>query len=92
MGTFPSSVFESFRVRAMPRPGLPWRLRLLMAFATLLGLIVFLLLLPVVLFCGLLVAAWIGYVRLRLWLAGLRGGTPIDDDGRENVRVLVRDA
>lgn len=96
MGQFPASAFESFRVRVGGGTVPAWKVRLVMALASIVGLVVFVLLLPLILFVVILVAAWIAVMRLRLWLAGGRGGSPeVDaaaDDGRENVRVLVRDA
>jgi len=92
MGQFPASAFESFRVRMTGGTVPTWKIRLVMALASLVGLVVFLLLLPLVLFVVLLVAVWVLVMRVRLWAAGLRGRSAADESGRENVRVLVRDA
>jgi len=95
MGTFPSGMFESVQAGAVPQRIPVWKLRVVMAVASLLGLVIFLLLLPLMLFALLLVIVGIGIIRLRLWIAGFRGrgGAGVEaQDGRENVRVLVRDA
>lgn len=92
MGGIPGSMFESFRVRIAQQQVPAWKVRLIGAIASVIGLVVFLLLLPLILFGLLLLGAWIAYVRLRLWLAGARGGEARVEDGRENVRVLARDA
>jgi hypothetical protein len=84
------SVFEAYRTRVAVA-GVPrWKVRLAVAALTLVGMLVLLLLLPLILVAGLLAALWIGYVRFRLWAMSRRG--PSDGEGRENVRVLVRDA
>lgn len=95
MGQFPANAFESFRVRVSSSAVPAWKVRLVMALATLVGVVVFLLLLPLLIFVAILVVVWLAAVRLRMWLAG-RGGQRdggIDDgEGRENVRIIVRDA
>lgn len=92
MGSFPDNIFESFRVRVTQQTVPAWKVRLLMAAAMLIGVVVVLLLLPLILFGLLLIAAWVAMVRLRLWVSGLGGRAAADDAGRENVRVLARDA
>ena len=92
MGSLPGTIFESFRVGVTQQTVPAWKVRLVMALASLVGVVVVLLLLPLILFALLLIVAWVAVVRLRLWMSGL--GRPVvpDDDGRENVRVLARDA
>lgn len=92
MGSNPQNVFESFRVRVSQHAVPAWKVRLLTLVAGLIGLVVFLLLLPLILFAAVLIALWLVYVRVRLWAAGRGRGHAPDEDGRENVRVLVRDA
>lgn len=92
MGQFPASAFESFRVRVSSSTVPAWKVRLVMALAGVVGVVVLVLLLPLLIFLGILAAVWLAAVRLRLWLAGRRGGIAPDDAGRENVRIIVRDA
>ncbi len=92
MGPIPGSIFETVRVRAAAFQAPTWRLRLLMALASLLGLVVFLLLLPLILFAVVVFTVGLIAMRVRRWAMGLRRGIGPDDEGRRNVRVLVRDA
>ncbi len=92
MGSVPTSSFDPLRV-LLARAGIPfWKVRLGVGAAVILGVLVLLLLLPLVLLLVLVAAAWIGAMRVQLWVAGLRGRIAPDSAGRENVRVLPRDA
>ena len=92
MESAPSRSFDPLRA-FLARAAIPlWKFRLGVGAAALLGLLVFVLLIPVVLLVALIAVIWLGAARLRLWAAGLRGRIAPDSHGRENVRVLPRDA